>query len=267
MAGIKPGKRLPGLGDSLRGARGTTSPMKPVADETAPSLEGLEITEPDRNRVDGRIPTALKGVDEVQSHFARNRPSELIHNAAMRIADILVGIAVLTLALPILAVLALVIRIDSAGPALFTQRRVGQHEKTFTLVKFRTMAVGTRQAGTHEVSRTSVTRIGAKLRHFKLDELPQAWNLLWGNMTLVGPRPCLLAQTALIEERRRRNVYALKPGLTGLAQVNGVDMSDPVRLAEIDAAYAASRAIQVDIALLSKTFLGKGSGDRVARSD
>lgn len=192
------------------------------------------------------------------------RAGTVVHALVMRLADILVGLSVLTLALPVLLGLALAIRRDSPGPAIFTQRRVGRGEKPFTLFKLRTMAVGTRQVGTHEVTSASVTRLGVRLRHYKLDELPQAWNLLVGNLTLVGPRPCLRVQKELVWERRRRGVYGIKPGLTGLAQVRGIDMSNPVRLAEIDAAYAAVRGIALDLALLARTFAGAGSGDRVA---
>lgn len=181
----------------------------------------------------------------------------------MRVADILIGLSVLALASPLLLGLMLAIRRDSPGPAIFSQQRVGRNERPFTLFKLRTMAVGTQQVGTHEVTRASVTRLGAKLRRSKLDELPQAWNLVLGQLTLVGPRPCLPVQEELIEERRRRGVYAIKPGLTGYAQVHGVDMSDPVRLAELDAAYAATRGIALDMALLVRTFFGAGQGDRV----
>lgn len=174
------------------------------------------------------------------------------------------GLAVLVIASPALLGLAFAIRRDSPGPAIFAQRRVGRGEAEFTLFKFRTMAVGTKQAGTHEVTSASVTPLGAKLRHYKIDELPQAINLVLGNLTLVGPRPCLPVQEALVAERRVRGVYAVKPGLTGLAQVRGVDMSDPVRLAELDSAYVAMRGIALDAKLLAQTFLGAGSGDRVA---
>lgn len=101
------------------------------------------------------------------------------------------------------------------------------------------------------------------LRRTKLDELPQLWNVLWGEMSLVGPRPCLPTQELLVEERRARGVLALRPGITGLAQVDGIDMSDPVRLARRDADYLQSASFAGDILLLFKTFLGRGGGDRV----
>ncbi len=218
----------------------------------------------------------MSDVADMLAHMARDagdgglqatappRAGAATHALVMRLADILVGLSVLTVALPVLLGLALAIRRDSPGPAIFTQRRVGRGERPFTLFKFRTMAMGTRQAGTHEVANTSVTRLGAWLRHYKLDELPQAWNLLVGNLTLVGPRPCLQVQKELIRERRRRGVYKIKPGLTGLAQVRGIDMRDPVCLAEIDAAYAGVRGIALDLAVIARTFAGAGSGDRVA---
>ncbi len=116
---------------------------------------------------------------------------------------------------------AVAIRLESAGPALFRQQRVGRDGKTFTCYKFRTMRSGTVQAASHEVSASAVTRLGAVLRKLKIDELPQAINILRNEMSLIGPRPCLPAQTALIAERTRRGVLALKPGITGYAQVQG----------------------------------------------
>lgn len=157
------------------------------------------------------------------------------------------------------------VRLTSPGPGIFAQQRVGRGGTTFTCYKFRTMRQGTRQAGTHEVSADAVTTVGAFLRRTKLDELPQVWNILRGELSLVGPRPCLPVQVELIEERRRRGVFDVLPGITGLAQVNGVDMSDPVRLAEWDQRYIAMQCIPSELKIIFRTLLGGGRGDRVAR--
>ncbi len=167
------------------------------------------------------------------------------------------------LTLPILAIVALLIRLDSAGSPIFRQTRVGQSETTFTLYKLRTMKIGTINAGSHQVSDAQVTALGKQLRRFKLDELPQLWNVVRGDMRLVGPRPCLPTQYDVIEARRRSGVLHIKPGITGLAQVRNIDMSTPDKLAEADAEYARNRTAKGDLQLLATTFGGKGRGDAV----
>lgn len=156
---------------------------------------------------------------------------------------------------PVLLMLVAAIRLTSPGSALFRQVRVGRDEMPFICLKLRTMHVGTPSVPTHEAPAASQTALGAILRRWKLDELPQLWNVLWGDMSLVGPRPCLPNQHALIAERRRRGVFALRPGVTGLAQVSGVDMSDPEKCAELDARYAASSCFRSDTAILFRTLL------------
>lgn len=169
----------------------------------------------------------------------------------------------LCLTLPLIGSLAWWIRRDSPGEGIFRQDRVGKDRRVFCCYKLRTMAAGTRQAGTHEVSAASVTRLGSFLRRTKLDELPQLWNVARGEMAFVGPRPCLPSQEELIEERERRGVYTILPGITGLGQVRGIDMSDPVRLAEVDAEYVARRNLFFDLRIVAQTLVGKGAGDRV----
>ncbi|KAA0970915.1 sugar transferase [Aureimonas fodinaquatilis] len=164
----------------------------------------------------------------------------------------------------LILLLTVAIARDSPGPGLFAQKRVGKGERVFVCYKLRTMASDTVSAASHETPRSAVTRLGAVLRRWKLDELPQLWNVLKGDMSFVGPRPCLPMQEMLIEERRKRGVFALRPGITGLAQVQGVDMSEPERLATIDAAYAARRTIWLDLKLILQTMTGRGRGDRVA---
>jgi O-antigen biosynthesis protein WbqP len=164
---------------------------------------------------------------------------------------------------PFLAGAVILIRLDSPGAAIFRQERVGRDRKPFICYKLRTMAAGTKQAGTHEVSASSVTKIGRFLRATKLDEIPQLWNVVRGEMAFVGPRPCLPSQTELVQEREIRGVYGIIPGITGLGQVRGIDMSEPVRLAEIDAEYLQTRSLALDLRLAWQTVRGGGSGDRV----
>lgn len=169
----------------------------------------------------------------------------------------------LLLTAPLILVLIPVIRLTSPGPALFAQRRVGWKGREFICYKLRTMATNTREAATHEISAASVTGIGRFLRKTKLDELPQLYNVFVGEMSLVGPRPCLPVQEELIREREIRGVFEVLPGITGLGQVRGIDMSDPPRLAECDAEYLAKRSFGYDMRLLWYTLLGAGREDRV----
>lgn len=167
---------------------------------------------------------------------------------------------------PLLVVVALLIYLADRESPFFKQVRVGKDEQPFTLYKFRTMKVGTPDVTTHNLSADTVTSVGAFLRRAKLDELPQLVNVLRGEMFFVGPRPGLPGDLALLEERRKRGVFAIRPGITGLAQVRGVDMSDPARLAEIDASYVNQRDLRTDISIIRRTVSGDGAGDRLAPS-
>lgn len=151
----------------------------------------------------------------------------------------------------------LAIRATSPGPAILGQVRVGRDGVPFRCLKLRSMFIGTPVVPTHEAAVKQITPVGRFLRASKFDELPQLWNVLRGEMSLVGPRPCLPTQVVLIDERRRRGVYALRPGITGLAQVSGVDMSDPVACAELDARYLAERSIRLDLRILVNTVIGR----------
>jgi len=184
--------------------------------------------------------------------------------ATKRLLDVAAALIGLVLGSPLLLGAALAIRATSPGPVIFRQERVGRDERRFTCYKLRTMYQATPHLASHQVSRSAVTPVGSLLRRTKLDELPQLVNVLRGEMSLVGPRPCLPAQVELIEARRAAGVYALRPGITGVAQVQGVDMSEPTRLAALDAGYLQSAGLLTDLKILFLTAAGRGSGDRVA---
>ena len=186
-----------------------------------------------------------------------------VHKTAIRAFDLTAAALGGLLVLPVVVLAVILVRLDSPGPAIFRQARVGRGETIFVCYKLRTMAQGTRAAGTHEVAASSVTRLGRWLRHLKIDELPQLWNVLRGDMSLVGPRPCLPTQTMLIEERRSRGVYQVRPGITGRAQVIGLDMSTPVELAQEDAIWARSPNLRDYFRLVLLTSLGRGQGDAI----
>ncbi len=174
-----------------------------------------------------------------------------------RTLDIAAAIAGLIVLAPVCLVVALLVALTSRGPVLFRQERVGRYEQTFICNKFRTMKQGTAQRGTHEISASALTAVGSVLRALKLDELPQLWNVLVGEMSLVGPRPCLPNQKKLITERRARDVFIATPGITGLAQVEGIDMSRPERLAEVDQTYIRTRSMGMDLTLILRTLFRK----------
>lgn len=189
----------------------------------------------------------------------------LVYRVVRRVIDLAFAIAVAVLLGWAMLLIWALVRVQSPGPGIFAQERVGRHGAIFTCYKFRTMKQGTVQAGTHQVSGDAITPIGRFLRRTKLDELPQIWNLLRNEMSLVGPRPCLSVQRELVEARRRRGVLRLKPGITGLAQINDIDMSDPERLARWDARYGALQSLLLDLRIMVATALGRGRGDRTAR--
>lgn len=180
-----------------------------------------------------------------------------------RIFDFVLAAVGLVVASPIILGCVVLVRLDSPGAAIFRQTRVGLHERPFTCLKLRTMYRDTGHAPSHEVGASSVTSIGRHLRRLKLDELPQLWNILVGDMSFVGPRPCLPSQTALVAARRLRGLQNIRPGITGVSQVTGVDMSDPERLAALDATYLQDMSLASDIKLIAATLLGSGQGDRV----
>lgn len=179
-----------------------------------------------------------------------------------RFFDLIFSVIGLLLGSPFLLLLWL-IGFFMVGSPLFRQARVGRHQKPFVLVKFRTMRLGTASVASHLVDGSSITPWGRFLRRTKLDELPQLWNVLKGEMSLVGPRPCLFNQEELIRERARRGVFEVRPGITGLAQTKGIDMSTPGLLAETDAIMLDRFSLRDYFRYIFLTVAGRGQGDRV----
>lgn len=180
----------------------------------------------------------------------------------IRFLDIVFSLLGLVCGFPVLVVIYIIGLFDTGSP-LFLQERVGRNLRPFTLVKFRTMNVDTASVASHLASTASITKLGSFLRKTKLDELPQLWNVLKGEMSLVGPRPNLFNQDELIAARQARDVYSVRPGITGLAQVNEIDMSTPDLLAETDAKMIAELSVRNYFKFILQTVTGKGSGDRV----
>jgi lipopolysaccharide/colanic/teichoic acid biosynthesis glycosyltransferase len=180
-----------------------------------------------------------------------------------RMLNVLLAMIGLILAIPVIVVLLVAIRIDSKGNPILAQQRVGLRQQKFSCFKLRTMFIETSDAASHLTSPKAVTPIGRILRRWKLDEIPQLWNVIVGDMDLVGPRPCLPSQKELIEARDAFGVYGIRPGITGLAQVQGVDMSDADKLARLDREYMLKRNWLSDFSIIMQTMKGSGSGDKV----
>jgi lipopolysaccharide/colanic/teichoic acid biosynthesis glycosyltransferase len=181
----------------------------------------------------------------------------------MRILDIMLSLLGIIISSPVLFPVFLISIIFQPGSPLFYQQRVGRHERLFTLLKFRTMSPDTESVGTHEVNPNQVTAWGRLLRKAKIDELPQLWNVLKGEMSLVGPRPCLPSQAQLIEQRGKLAVFEVLPGITGLAQIRGIDMSTPDLLAKTDAEMIRTMCLGNYFKYIVLTVFGWGRGDRV----
>lgn len=151
----------------------------------------------------------------------------------IRFFDFFFSLIGLILLFPLLIILWFVGLLDNGSP-LFMQKRIGRNLESFVLIKFRTMPINTRSVGTHLLKSVKLTSYGYFLRRTKLDEIPQLINILLGDMSLVGPRPCLLNQKKLINERKKKGVFKVRPGITGLAQISDINMKTPSLLAKID---------------------------------
>ena len=182
----------------------------------------------------------------------------------IRIFDIIFSLTGLVFGLPVLLVIWILGLLDSGSP-IFRQERVGRNKQPFTLVKFRTMSKGTASVASHIAPSASITPFGSFLRKTKLDELPQLWNVIKGEMSLVGPRPNLFNQEELINSRNELGVYDVRPGITGLSQIKDIDMSTPGLLAETDAEMISTMSVTNYFKYIFLTFAGKGQGDRVRR--
>lgn len=172
-----------------------------------------------------------------------------------RILDVAIALTLLLLLSPLLLIIALLVKITSKGPVIYWSDRVGKNNKIFRMPKFRSMRIGTPQLATHLLSNASdcLTPIGSFLRRTSLDELPQLWSILSGDLSFVGPRPALFNQKDLIDLRTERGIYSLVPGLTGWAQVNGRDeLPIPVKV-QYDYEYLQRRSLSFDVQIICMT--------------
>lgn len=179
-----------------------------------------------------------------------------------RLVDILLSAVGILISLPLVPVLIIFGFLDTGSP-IFRQARVGRNLKTFTIFKLRTMRPDTHSVPSHLADVAAVTPFGHFLRWTKLDELPQLWNVLAGEMSLVGPRPGLPNQVELTNAREALGVFKVRPGITGLAQISGIDMSTPQLLAETDAQMIKEMSLYYYFKYIALTFAGRGIGDRI----
>ncbi len=180
----------------------------------------------------------------------------------IRIIDFLAAFFGLLFLWPILVIVTIVGLFDTGSP-IFIQERVGRNKKPFKLIKFRTMSVETKSVASHLANNASITKLGNFLRKTKIDELPQLINVVKGEMSLVGPRPNLFNQEELIEERDALGIYDVLPGVTGLAQVQNIDMSTPTLLAKTDKKMIETLTVKDYFKYILMTATGSGSGDAV----
>ena len=145
--------------------------------------------------------------------------------------------------------------LEDGLPILFVQDRIGKNKKIFKIIKIRTLKTSTPQTGTHELKPEHRLKVGIIIRKIKLDEFPQLLNVIKGDLNLVGPRPGLPNQELLLGFRSERKVFNIKPGITGLAQVMGYDMSNPRELSEVDKLYVQNKSLKMDALILLATFI------------
>ena len=177
--------------------------------------------------------------------------------------DILFSIFILLFLWWLLILIWIFIKIETPGPGIIFQKRVGKSGKIFNCIKFRTMKLGVKQAPTHQMSSTDLTIVGSFLRTTKFDELPQVFNIILNEMSLVGPRPSLETQHELITKRKEFKILEVKPGITGLAQINKADMSNIDNITKFDFIYLKTQSIFIDINIIVKTIFGAGNIDNV----
>lgn len=172
-----------------------------------------------------------------------------------RCIDVVATASTCILLAPLLLVIAIMIKIFDPGPVIFRQTRVGRGGRLFTFYKFRSMPVGTKNLPSSQIGEVRLTWIGRILRRSNLDELPQLYNILRGDMSLVGPRPPIPSQTDLIELRRANGALDIRPGLTGLAQVNSYSGMSPEEKAALDGRYAGDVTMLADARIILRTVL------------
>ena len=178
----------------------------------------------------------------------------MLHKKFSRIIRDFICIFGLLLISPVLFFAAIAIFIEDGMPVFFIQERIGKNKLIFKIIKIRTLKLEAPNTGTHELDQKHKLKSGKLIRKIKLDEFPQLINVLKGEVNLIGPRPGLVSQVELTESRDAKGIYDVKPGITGLSQVLGYDMSNPKKLAKIDKIYIEKKSTFIDFLILASTF-------------
>ena len=239
------------------------------------------VTKPEEDRPmpkDGKLDWSVQYCDEFYEQYMRdfqpNKKKRLFFRFVKRSFDFFVALVCLLLALPLMILIAIAIKIDSRGPIIFKQQRVGRNRKPFNCYKFRSMKVSTpHDMPTSQMAKPEmyVTRVGWFLRKLSLDELPQLFCCLIGTMSFIGPRPLVLNETNCHDMRERLGVYRMRPGISGYAQVNGRDDVYYKNKAIMDAQYVRDASLWMDFKLLFLTVAvvfkrkGNNTGERVTK--
>jgi len=186
-----------------------------------------------------------------------------------RLFDILCSSAALLVLSPLLVVVVILIKMDSPGPSLFVQKRVGINDTEFSMYKFRTMVVGTPNVATDKLknSQSYVTKVGYYLRKYSIDELPQLLNIIKGDMSIIGPRPALYNQTELRQKRNKMEVSAIRPGLSGWAQVNGRDEISLSEKVKLDSYYLTNQSFLLDLKIIYMTVFSVSEGTGIVKTE
>tara|TARA_B110000003_G_scaffold276125_1_gene321008 strand:+ start:5543 stop:6103 length:561 start_codon:yes stop_codon:yes gene_type:complete len=173
-----------------------------------------------------------------------------------RIVDILLGIFFILILTPLIFVTLILIKLDSEGPFFFISERVGKDNQNFKMIKFRTMYKNTEIIETSKLQNPNlkITKIGKILRKYSIDEIPQFFNVIIGNMSIVGPRPALPEQLDLIKNRTKFGINQIKPGITGYAQINGRDLITDIKKLDLEIEYMQKKNFYVDLLIIFKTF-------------
>ena len=174
-----------------------------------------------------------------------------------RFLDLLFSIILIIILSPFMLIISVLIFIFDGSPIIFSQKRVGYNDELFNIYKFRTMKNGTRQTATAELKEVDsrVTKLGKILRKLSLDEIPQLFNVLKGDMSFIGPRPLIPQETKIRELRRQNNIYSVKPGITGWAQINGRDNVTIEQKTLLDKEYVDNRSLKMDCKIVFKTII------------
>ncbi len=187
--------------------------------------------------------------DSIEYNFA--------YLSTKKIIDIIFSLSIIIFLGWLLLIIWILIKIESPGPGIFSQVRIGRDNKKFVCYKFRTMFIDSKEVPSHDIDKSKITRIGKYLRKYKIDEFPQIINILKNEVSVIGPRPCLPSQELLIKERTKYQVHKLKPGISGLSQIYGVDMSNPKELATWDQRYSKMRSTLLDLKIMINTLFSK----------